>query len=282
MGLLYKAGELKQGYNLIVGSENSGLKWLEFGRIFLPKQGVYQALSGNREECFSILNGECSVEISGSSFKAVRYTNIGVRDNVFSGKPTMVYIPREAEYKIVVESEMLHLGIFKAPSRRATNPILIKPGDCQLAAFGAANWQREVCLALGEKADVDRLIVGETYSPAGNWSSYPPHKHDTFNPPKEAPYEEIYFFLMEPSQGFGIQRVYTAKGSKNPLNEVYVIEDGDTVVIPGGYHPVVAAAGYRIYYLWALAGESREYAAWSDDLAHTWVRELEAEGLTKK
>ena len=278
MSLLFKAKRLKEGYNLIVGPQNTELEWLEFGRFFLSKERVYKASSGNREECFSILSGSCSVEISGSSFKSVQYRNIGTRDNVFSGKPTMVYIPREAEYKIVAESDMLHLGIFKAASRKATKPILIEPKDCKVTIPGANNWKREVCFALGETVNVDRLIVGETYSPAGNWSSYPPHKHDTFNPPKEAPYEEIYFFLVKPLQGFGIQRVYTSEGSKNPLNEVYVVEDGDTVVIPRGYHPVVAGAGYRIYYLWALAGGSRQYAAWSDAPKHAWIRELETGG----
>ena len=98
------------------------------------------------------------------------------------------------------------------------------------------------------------------------------------DPPGEAPYEEIYYFRVKPSQGFGIQRVYTSEGDQAPLDEVYVVEDGDTVALPRGYHPVAAAPGYELYYLWALAGEGREFGAWSDDPRHAWVRNLEGRG----
>ena len=102
----------------------------------------------------------------------------------------------------------------------------------------------------------------------------PPHKHDTTAPPKEAWYEEVYYFFVEPNQGFGVQRVYTDRADPQPLDEVYVVEDGDAVAIPRGYHPV-AAAGYRLAYFWALAGEERVYAAWSDDPKHAWLRDVE-------
>lgn len=128
---------------------------------------------------------------------------------------------------------------------------------------------------IGGEVDADRLIVGETYALPGRWSSYPPHKHDTKQPPKENWYEEVYYYLVEPVSGFGIQRIYTAPDEKDPLNEVYVVEDGDTVAIPRGYHPVACAGGYRLTYFWALAGEERVYAAWSNDPKHAWLRGVE-------
>ena len=119
------------------------------------------------------------------------------------------------------------------------------------------------------------MLVGETWNRAGCWSSYPPHKHDTDNAPDEAWYEEVYFFQVRPTQGFGIQRLYTPKGAPKPVDEVFVLEDGDTVVMPCGYHPVAGAPGYRVWYYWGLAGEGRQYAAWSDDPAHAWLRDVE-------
>ena len=121
-----------------------------------------------------------------------------------------------------------------------------------------------------------RLMMAETLVPPGNWTSYPPHKHDVDNPPNEAIYEEVYFYLFKPAGGYGFQRVYEPGDAPDRLNEVYVVEDGDAVAIPRGYHPLVAAAGYQLVYIWALCGVNRTYGAWSDDPAHVWVRGAEA------
>ena len=119
-------------------------------------------------------------------------------------------------------------------------------------------------------------MVGETLNPPGGWSSYPPHKHDVDDPPREAIYEEVYFFRIQPEGGFGIQRVYERREGADALNEVLVVEDGDTVIIPRGYHPVVAAPGYQLSYVWALRGEGRRYGAWSDDPAHALAPQCRA------
>jgi 5-deoxy-glucuronate isomerase len=245
--------------------------------LFLAEAGKeFSDIDEKRETALSVFSGKCDIEIEeGETSEKASYQEIGKRADVFSGAPTMVYIPKGVKYTMKSNTGMLDIGIFKAPSRRNTKPVLIKPEDNNLITPGVDNWQRKVYGSIGEKVDADRLIVGETYTPSGNWSSYPPHKHDSYNPPKEAPYEEVYFFLIKPAKGFGIQRIYTSSEAKDPLNEVYVIENNDTVVIPRGYHPVVAAAGYQLYYFWALAGEERIYAAWSDDPEHSWLRNCE-------
>ncbi len=92
--------------------------------------------------------------------------------------------------------------------------------------------------------------------------SYPPHKHDTEAASGEIWQEEVYHFRVQPEQGFGIQRVYTAPDDPIKINEVYVIEDGDSVAIPRGYHPLVAGGGYQVGFMWALAGEERAFGAW--------------------
>ena len=109
----------------------------------------------------------------------------------------------------------------------------------------------------------------EVYTPSGNWSSYPPHKHDVHKPPGEVDLEEIYYYRMDRPEGYAIQRVYTPDRS---LDETLTVRDGEMVLIPEGYHPVVAAHGYNVYYLNALAGSARSMAA-SDDPDYAWVRE---------
>jgi 5-deoxy-glucuronate isomerase len=121
---------------------------------------------------------------------------------------------------------------------------------------------------------IQRLVMGETINPPGNWSSYPPHKHDEEFPPEEAVFEEVYHFLLKPEQGFGFIRLYDPPRRKDRMDEVFVIQNGDTVVIPHGYHPVTVAPGYQIFYLFSLAGEKRQYGAWRDDPNHHWVRSL--------
>ena len=108
----------------------------------------------------------------------------------------------------------------------------------------------------------------EVFTPSGNWSSYPPHKHDVHNPPGEVDLEEIYYYRIDRPEGYAIQKVYTAD---RRLDETITVRDGEMVLIPEGYHPVVAAPGYNVYYLNALAGSARSMAA-SDDPAYAWVR----------
>jgi len=275
VSFLFKAQPLKEGYNFIAGPKNTELKLLEFGRICLPKSASYHGKSGDMEEAITLLNGQCSIEINCPRRASVHYKNIGVRKDVFSGNPTLVYIPRNTKYGIAAEST-LHIAVFRSPSRKDTDPFLIEPDNCEVRIFGLGNWRRKACISLGDNQGADRLLVGETFNPPGNWSSYPPHKHDTVDPPREEPSEEIYFFSLKPCQGFGIQRLYTNGDCDRPLNEVYIVEDGDTVAISRGYHPVVAGAGYQLYYLWALAGDQRRFGAWSDDPRHAWVKKLES------
>jgi 5-deoxy-glucuronate isomerase len=109
-------------------------------------------------------------------------------------------------------------------------------------------------------------MVGETFNPPGHWSSFPPHKHDGRN--GEPKLEEVYHYRIDPPQGFGYQTIYTNDGE----SITHQVRDRDTVLLPYGYHPVSAAPGYRLYYLWAMAGEQRELALYEDP-AHRWIHE---------
>jgi 5-deoxy-glucuronate isomerase len=109
-------------------------------------------------------------------------------------------------------------------------------------------------------------MVGETFNPPGNWSSYPPHKHDGRD--GEPTLEEVYYFRIDPPQGFGQQMLYTADGE----SVTHAVRDGDTVLLPYGYHPVSAPPGYRLYYLWGMAGAQRKLAL-HEDPTHRWIHD---------
>lgn len=271
---LFKSAELKKGYSPIVTAENSELNYIEFGRLFLPRKGdEYKSKTASREAVLTIFAGKCSVEIESPSRK-VTYEKIGQRSDVFSGRPTMIYVPMNTQYRVVAETAMVEVGVSMVPSESDYPPVLVKPEDVVEKSVGAWNWSREVYTSIGDNVEAQRLIVGETINPPGNWSSSPPHKHDEKSL-REAPLEEVYFYKVKPVQGFGLQRIYTTSEAEEPFDEVYVVENNDTVVLPRGYHPVVAAPGYQLYYLWVLAGEERSYGAWTDDPEHSWLKDCE-------
>ncbi|MCX6914962.1 MAG: 5-deoxy-glucuronate isomerase [Verrucomicrobia bacterium] len=148
------------------------------------------------------------------------------------------------------------------PRRRAP------PGQTRLSRGGhRGNPRRRQCHAPDQPYDPAEFC--EVYTPSGNWSSYPPHKHDVHNPPDEVDLEEIYYYRIDRPEGYAIQRVYT---SDRRLDATLTVRDGEMVLIPEGYHPVVAAHGYNVYYLNVLAGSARSMAA-SDDPACAWVRQ---------
>jgi len=271
---IFKNVKLKKGYTSIVSPENSELKYIEFGRLFLPeKNDEYKGKTGSREVVLTIFGGKCSVQVRTATQEA-SYNSIGERRDVFSGKPTMIYLPPSAEYHIIAEST-LEIGVSMAPSNSSSPPVLVKPEDVVEKKVGAWNWSRTVYTSIGENVKAQRLLVGETLNPPGNWSSYPPHKHDEKGL-SEVPLEEVYFFKVKPPHGFGLQRIYTSPEDDEPFDEIFLIENDDAVVIPRGYHPVVAAPGYQLYYLWVLAGEDRRYGAWSDDPRHRWLKDCES------
>ncbi len=139
----------------------------------------------------------------------------------------------------------------KAAPGFAAQPFVVRPEEVGVKIVGRENWTREINDILVGDPRVSRMLIGETFNPPGNWSSYPPHRHEKDEPPDEVKLEEVYYFRLKPAQGFGVQRIYT---DDRAIDETYALEDGDVTIMPRGYHPVAAAAGYRLYYLWVLAG----------------------------
>jgi len=248
------------------------LRFLDFARLNLAKGQKYSGKAQRREYVLDIFSGLATVTVETGDGEQQVFSNVGGRADAFSGPPAMIYWPPNSSYEIRAESEGLDTGLFSAPSAATTPPTLMGGAAVAAKHVGRDNWQRTVYSALGEDVAAERLLAGETLNPPGNWSSYPPHKHDRSKPPQEAVLEEIYFFRVKPAQGFGLMWTYTAPDDPDGFSTVFVVEDGDTVLLPKGFHPVVAAPGYELHYTWVLAGEERRYGAWADDPRHAWVK----------
>lgn len=267
--LLIKAKTPVEGFTKIVSRGELGLKHMDFGMLRLSS-GEWSGETGDTEQALDIYLGVVSVAVaSGQTFGP-----LGVRNGVFDGKLTVIYLPPSASYKITVLEGPVEIAIFSATAPRFVGePMVIGPEDVIITTPGKDNWRRDVHTALGNNVNIAKLIFGETTNPPGNWSSAPPHKHDAFNLPNEVPLEEIYYFQVDPPQGFGVIRVYTGPNDPGPMDQIYVVEQGDTVVIPRGYHPVGAAPGYALNYTWAMAGEIRKPGASFDDPRHSWLKQ---------
>lgn len=237
---------------------------LDFTLLKLDAGQSWSGESGDREILAVILGGRATFTVAGRTF-----TNVGGRPNVFSGKPHSVYIP--AGSTVTVEAlAPVEIALPSAPSDLATDPYVIEPARVATGRWGAANFGRPYHQILTEISQPDlsagRLIVGETYTPSGNWSTYPPHRHTYENMPTEAAHEEMYYFRVNPGDGFGISRVYTDEG----YEENYTVRDHAMQMMPSGYHTVVSAPGYTTYLLWFLAGTHRTQGA-VEDAKLAWV-----------
>lgn len=216
-----------------------------------------------RELGLVVLGGVCTVKSSRGHWQSV-----GRRPNVFAGMPHAIYLPIRTEYEVTAETPCdLAFCFCKADKEFPARHI--KPEEVAVEIRGAGNATRQINKLIGPEFAADKLLVVEVFTPAGNWSSYPPHKHDVHNPPAEVDLEEIYYYRIDRPEGYAIQKVYN---SARNLDETLTVRDGEMVLIPEGYHPVVAAHGYNVYYLNALAGSARSMAA-SDDPDFAWVRE---------
>jgi 5-deoxy-glucuronate isomerase len=259
----YPAQPSTHGLARVVGPPQSALRWLALDRLILETEGDQCAVSTGPDEAgIDVCSGTAEVALRGEWGK-VTYPSVGQRSSPFAGVPSMVYIPRNTELIITSLAGPLTALLVRSPSRRDTLPCLIGPDQVVTEAFGRDNWQRQVHVCIGMNVDADRIVMGETHTPSGNWSSYPPHKHDIDSGSERAA-EEIYHFRIDPPHGFGMQYLWTAPGHPElPIHEAYSLRDGDTVAIPRGYHPTVVAPGFRLVTVWAFAGEARSWRCWS-------------------
>lgn len=218
--------------------------------------------SANDEICVVILSGKVDAKTQKQSWQ-----NIGERMSVFEQKaPYSVYSPAGDFVQITALTDV-EVAICRAPGKGGYEAKLITPQQCQYETRGSNTNTRHVCNILFANEPADSLLVCEVITPSGNWSSYPPHKHDTDAAPSETQLEETYYHKIDPPQGFVFQRVYNDDRS---LDETMSVEDGDVVMVPEGYHPVGVPHGYQSYYLNVMAGPSRNWI-FHNDPDHEWI-----------
>jgi 5-deoxy-glucuronate isomerase len=239
----------------------AGWTYVGFRVVRLAAGQAYAAVENGREACLVILSGRVDVTAGTAAFAA-----LGERADVFAGPPTSVYVPADVPYRIVATGAA-EVAICTAPGTGRGNPRVIAPGDVGLETRGQGTNTRYVRNILDDRADAESLLVVEVVTPGGNWSSYPPHKHDRDAFPEETLLEETYYHRLSPPQGFAFQRIYTDDRS---LDEALAVEDGDVVMVPRGYHPVGTAHGYDLYYLNVMAGPMRRWV-FANDPAHDWI-----------
>lgn len=266
MDLHYK-GQAYSGYREVIPA-NEGL--MSFGLLKLNDQEEYTGESGRFEIALVILSGKATVRVDEQEYK-----DLGERKDVFSGRAATVYIPRDSKYQVKAKSENFEAALCFVQVEEKYPSFVVKPEEVVVNQRGGeTNWQREVHDIIVDNGEgkVGRIVVGETYSAPGNWSSFPSHKHDTYVPGMETELVEIYHYRVSPDSGFGIQVLYT---EDRELNEAYLIRDTDSVFIPKGYHPVVAPPSIKVYYLWFLAGNMGRKMLPNDDPNFKELRKLE-------
>ena len=242
--------------------ENFGFQYLSFEVRKLAQGQKCDGNTDGNELAMVVLGGVCSVKTPTNEWQ-----RIGGRASVFDGLPYTLYLPLGTAFSITSDTDC-DLAFCYCHAEEQHPARLVTPDDVRIEIRGGGNATRQINHILTPEFPAHRLLVVEVFTPAGNWSSYPPHKHDVHNPPAEVDLEEIYYYRIDRPEGYAVQKVYT---KDRRIDETLTVRDGELVLIPEGYHPVVAAHGYNVYYLNALAGSARSMAA-SDDPDYAWVR----------
>lgn len=244
-----------------VTPQSAGWRYVGFDVYELVGGARLEQTTDGRELAIVLLSGKAHITGAGRE-----WTDVGDRESVFDGPPHAVYLPPGTRFSVEASSERLEIALCWAPATSGAEPALIEPGDMRVNTRGRGNTEREIHDILMEDRPAVSLLITEVLTPAGNWSSYPPHKHDSDDPPRETYLEETYYHRIRRADGFAVQLVYTDDRS---LDEALQVRDGDVVLVPRGYHPVAAAPGYDLYYLNVMAGPVRRWLV-SVDPAHRW------------
>jgi 5-deoxy-glucuronate isomerase len=258
MNLLLRRGEWDA-----VDPESAAWRYLSFRVERLQGDDHVTRNTAGEEIAIVPLGGSCAVESDGMRWE------IGGRASVFDGMPWALYLPRETPYMLLGIGDV-EVAVCGALAEERHEPRLVAPEDVEIEVRGSGNATRQINHIIKPDFPAHRLLVVEVFTPAGNWSSYPPHKHDEDHPPGEVVLEEVYYYRTqtEPAGAFAVQRLYSPRHGTDLTDTV---REGDILLVPHGYHTTAAAHGYDLYYLNALAGDRRSMAA-VDDPALAWIR----------
>ena len=260
--LRHSAAPGNDGAIVRIDPDSAGWEYLGFAAHRLAPGQCASRSADDQERLVLVLEGRASVQLGDRDLGVV-----GSRTTVFDGPPPPVILAAPGQPALVEAETDALVVIAAAPGGPVRRTAAIEPDSILVESRGSGQTARRIHHLLPPEAEAGRLIAFEVFTPGGNWSSYPPHKHDTEDPPHEARLEELYFYRFAKPQGFAFQRVYTPDRS---LDEVLAPMDCDVVLVPRGYHPVGAPAGYDCYYLNIMAGPNR---AWhfTVDPDHAWL-----------
>ncbi len=252
-----------------VTPESAGWGHVGFGLHRLaPGESAAEA-AGAREAILVLVEGRAEIAAAGTDFGA-----LGARMHVFEATPPhAVYVPEGADWTARALTDCT-LAVCTAPGGGGYPARQLGPEGITLLTRGTgANTRHIHNIAMEDRDVATSLLVTEVFTPPGNWSSYPPHRHDEDDFPNITLLEESYYHRLDPPQGFGFQRVYTEDGS---LDATMTVQDGDVVLVPRGHHPCGAPHGYAMYYLNVMAGPLRKWR-FRNDPAHDWIARRDAQ-----
>jgi 5-deoxy-glucuronate isomerase len=248
--------------------QNAGWGYVGFGLYRLAKGETVAEPTGTTEVILVLVEGKAEIGAGEKNFG-----ELGERMDVFERTPPhCVYVPPKSDWSATATTPCT-LAVCSAPGRGEHPAQVIGPAGIGHATRGkGANTRYIHPIAMEERDVADALLVTEVYTPQGNWSSYPPHRHDEDNYPQMTYLEETYYHRLNPAQGFGFQRVFTEDGS---LDETMAVANHDVVLVPRGHHPCGAPYGYDMYYLNVMAGPLRKWR-FKNHPDHDWIFQRDA------
>ncbi len=259
-----------------VHPEQAGWETIDFHVRKLASGQSWDTAVQDEELVIVQLGGTFSVESNHG-----KWEQMGERKDVFSGLPCALYLPRQSRLTISAETDC-EFAVAKAPAEQDFPARLITPAEVNVEIRGGDHATRQINDIIPPGFACQRLVVVEVYTPAGNWSSYPPHKHDNrrVSPQGkllEADLDEVYYYKIDRPEGYAIQRVYTGKDSPlhvagRGFDEALILKNDYVALVPEGYHPVSSPPGYTTYYLNILAGSDQALTS-CDDPDFAWVKE---------
>ena len=262
--LIKPSGTTGKVHDITPASANWG--YVGFGLYHLAAGEAAQEQTGDREVILVLVEGRAIITGGGEAFG-----ELGQRMSVFERtKPAAVYVPNDTGWSVTATTDAV-LAVCTAPGAGGHKARLIEDIGFEERGKGA-NTRYIHPIAMEDKDVADSLLVTEVFTPAGNWSSYPPHRHDEDDYPDMTYLEETYYHRLNPVQGYGIQRVFTEDGS---LDETMAVSDGDVVLVPKGHHPCGAPYGYEMYYLNVMAGPMRKWR-FQNHPDHDWIARRDA------
>ena len=270
--LLRPGAPLDEGWTVGTTAAEAGWRYVGFSAHRLAGGETLHRTADDEERALVLLAGQAEVRVDGRRLGTAG--TVESRSSIFDGTPPATVLVAPGSALQVTARGALHVALASAPGGESKVTRLVEPKDVRVEDRGRGNTYRRVHHLVPPGSEAGRLIVVEVFTPGGNWSSYPPHKHDTEDPPRESYLEEIYYYAFERPQGHAFQRVYTNDAG---LDELVVARDGDLVLVPRGFHTVGVPAGYDCYYLNLLAGPGRLWR-FTVDPEHGWLMDWSAQG----